>query len=358
MPTQRGFDERLIWQAVMLRYMGETELSHAQIAKKMNIKRIMVTRLLSRAQSEGYVRTIFAPPKDRQLELNLIAKYNLLDAYVAKLNTQELDPKVFLRVIGEAGATCFQNNLKDCVERLEKKVKRIRPVSNPEPLLIGLAGGLTIAAVARALSPGSEYVKVFPLAATLTEIGQFGPESICGSFVSHYSADHASMEPGFYLKAELDETGEKIARFAFVPKAQAEGLMLDMALIGIGATGIKSSTFAQAVALIPDRIREKIFSPANGKTVVGDIAGTLIYEDGSLGDSFGYSENLISVKPDQLRKMYKASNGDTRIIAVAAGLNKVHAIRAALLGGNKVKPDPYFNVLVTDQLTAEELLKP
>jgi DNA-binding transcriptional regulator LsrR (DeoR family) len=357
MPMQRGFDERMIWHAAILRYLGEKELSHAQIAKKMKIKRVMVTRLLSRAQSEGYIKMIVAPPKERQLELQLIDRYNLLDAYVAKIPSDDLPPSVLTSIVGEAGATCFHKHLELCVEAQKKKSHKNHLEEDSQPLTIGLAGGKTIAAVTQALSHETAKAQVFPLAATLTDIGHYGPESICSSFVAHYSAEHAVMVPGFYLLAELDEKEERIVRFSLVPKEPPKGLMFDLALVGIGATRIEGSTCAQAINLIPNPIRLKILDNKDGKKIVGDIAGTLIYEDGSLGDNYGYSDNLISVGPDRLREMHQSSGGNSKIIAVASGLDKVHAIRAALLGGNSRRPDPYFNVFVTDQFTAEELLK-
>lgn len=349
-----AYDDRLLAKVLIKRFApGGKTPSHEKIASELGITRLTVTRLLDRAEAEGYIRTWYYLDRTRQKELAMCDKFNLYSAYIVKMPGTDLSPESYHAILGQAGAVCFHQQLNYCIELAKK---RANYDASSTAMKIGMAGGQTVAAVAQNVLQGEEEVEVFPIAGTTTDdSGSFSPETNASFFVSRYGI-HARMRPGFCLKAEVDEKQERIERFEMVPNVLSSGEIFDLALIGIGAPA-KGSTYNNAINLIPEPIRSKILNKIKGKQIVGDVCSCLIEEDGQLADDFGYSDQIICVKPGRFREMYQQPGRVSRIIAVAGGAAKVTAIRAALYGGNLEKPDPYFNILVTDEDTADNLLK-
>src|SRR3990172_5522823 len=82
MNIPRGINERLLWQAVVLKYLDPKDYSHQEIADILKIDRVAVTRILNRAMEEGVVRLLVDPPKNYRLERKLCSKFNLDDAWI------------------------------------------------------------------------------------------------------------------------------------------------------------------------------------------------------------------------------------------------------------------------------------
>ena len=348
MLIRRGLDERLMWHVLILKFLDKkNNYSQEEIANILNIDRPTVNRIINRALEDGVVRYIIDPPKEYKLERRLSSIYNLEDTWIVGIPPNvDIDEELFLAMLGQFGAVCFENHL------IQYHKDYLKTNDIETPLKVGMSGGKSIAAVCEALSGQNKIkIEVTPLAATLTDTGTFGPESSCALFVANYLSKFARVVQSFRHIPHFDEKEQRITSFSLEPKNKKKQ-EFNLALVGIGSVEKKNSTLEAALNLLPEQTRTDI-----SKEIVGDIASCLICEDGSVYNKFGYSEKIIAVSPERLRDMYNDDSLNAKIIAVSGGSEKYKAIKAALLGGGTTEdPKPYFNVLVTDELTARKLI--
>ena len=107
-------------------------------------------------------------------------------------------------------------------------------------------------------------------------------------------------------------------------------------LVGIGSIGDNATVFRSGVLNQSDLFYLKMHN------AVGDVLCHFLDKDGNLIHT-PIEDRLISTPLEQLRAM-------PNVIGLAAGADKIEAIRAVLRGG-------YINILITDEPTANLLLK-
>lgn len=107
-------------------------------------------------------------------------------------------------------------------------------------------------------------------------------------------------------------------------------------LVGIGALGENATIFHSGLLGPTDMFYLKM------NHAVGDVLGHFIDQDGNLIHT-PIEDRLISTPLDKLKKT-------SNVIGLAAGQEKIEAIRAVLRGG-------YLDILITDEATANLLLK-
>ena len=107
-------------------------------------------------------------------------------------------------------------------------------------------------------------------------------------------------------------------------------------LVGIGALGENATIFHSGLLSPTDMFFLKM------NHAVGDVLGHFIDKDGSLIHT-PIEDRLISAPLDKLKET-------KNVIGLAAGQEKIEAIRAVLRGG-------YLDILITDETTANLLLK-
>jgi DNA-binding transcriptional regulator LsrR (DeoR family) len=112
--------------------------------------------------------------------------------------------------------------------------------------------------------------------------------------------------------------------------------LASMTIVGIGAMN-DNATIIKSGILSPND-----FLLLGMKGAVGDILSHFIDKDGNLIEN-EYESRLISTSLPTIRDL-------DNVIGVAAGENKISAIRAALKGG-------YIDVLITDEDTARNLVE-
>jgi DNA-binding transcriptional regulator LsrR (DeoR family) len=112
----------------------------------------------------------------------------------------------------------------------------------------------------------------------------------------------------------------------------------DVALVGIGAFGPQSTLLSDGNTLTPAEVDDL---RAHG--VVGDIA-LQFFDDHGLKVKHAIDERIVGTDLEKIKAI-------RRVIGVAGGIEKIRTIRAALRGG-------LIDVLVTDDGTAEQLLRP
>jgi len=295
----------------------EDGLTQQQIGARFGLSRIKVSRLLQRARDEGVVQITIVPPQnsDADLERALEQQYSLLEAIIVPVTTSH--PAEVTPILGVAGA----DYLLRCLDGHE---------------VVGLTWGSTLHALIEAL-PAQNWPKM-----TVVQLlgGLGSPEAeVHGTDLARLMAQTFGAK--LRLLPAPGVVNSTLVRDALLTDSQISGTLAlgeqaDVGVLGIGIPA-QGAVITSSGILPPDEIDHLIAEGA-----VGDIA--LRFFDGS-GRPLHQpiDERIIGLTLEQIRKI-------PRRIGVAGGAGKLDVIRAALLG-------EYVNILVTDNITAQELLQ-
>jgi DNA-binding transcriptional regulator LsrR (DeoR family) len=306
---------RLLYKIAHVYY--EDGLSQKQIGLRFGISRIKVSRMLKQARDLKIVQITLSPGNERtdHLEHDIEATFGLDEAIIISHDPVQ-DSKSRLKSLGAAAAECL-----------------VRSIQGTET--VAITWGHTISAVVDALPAGN-----WPdlrIVQTLGGLSQPDSKINAGDLARRTAQ---SLGANLTLLSSPGLVESKSVRDALMNDPQIKHTLglaakASIALIGIG---VPNSTSFSLVEILKENDIQRLSS----RGIVGDI-----------GLQF-YNENGIQV-PDEIHDcvvglslaQYKAI---PRVIAVAGGVEKTRAIRAALKG-------KIINVLVTDEITAIELLK-
>jgi DNA-binding transcriptional regulator LsrR (DeoR family) len=291
------------------------ELTQQQIADRLHLPRVKVTRLLKEARDEGIVEFHIAKPTAHlKLERNLRQHFDLKDAWIipTPLQRERLRP-----ALGEAAA------------------EYLKPRFQPG-LVVGLGMGRTLAEIPGSIEPHAQSECVF-----VEMVGGAGGSELgfdtynvswrlaerCGGVAEHVFTpvvvDSAQAREALLQDPQITATLERAAR-------------CDVALVGIGGTGEDMLLFHLGHC-DDDTVRD-----LRARGAVGDILGHFFDRDGR-PVACEVDQRIIALSLDQLRAM-------PTVVAVAGGSEKTEAVLGALRGA-------YANVLVTDAETAQTVLE-
>jgi DNA-binding transcriptional regulator LsrR (DeoR family) len=310
-------DLRLLTKVGKLYY--EDGLNQEEIVARLHTSRSTISRLLQQAKDEGIVRIAIMPTAGTfaDLETKIEQKYQIEEAIVCDIESPD-SPQVIARELGAAAANYLFRVIK------------------PEDV-IGVSWGYTIRGMVAAVEPRN-----FPDVRIVQMTGGIGkPESeshateLCTQMARTLSCKLSLLPaPGVVQSKQIREvylTDDYIRTvMSLLPG-------ITLAFVGIGSLTSYSISTRDETILTREDLNEVI---ANG--AVGDVALRFIDATGQLVQS-ELNERIIGISFDQLRQI-------PRVVGVAAGKNKIMPIRAAL--GCKL-----VNVLITDQVTAEALVK-
>jgi deoxyribonucleoside regulator len=306
---------RLLYKIAQVYY--EDGLSQKQIGLRFGLSRIKVSRLLKQARDLKIVQITLAPGNERtdRLEHEIEAAYSLNEAIV--VSTDEVsDQKTLLRLLGSAAAECL-----------------VRSIQGNET--IAITWGHTVLAVVDALPAGN-----WPDLQIVQSLGGLSqPDSkINAGDLARRTAQ--ALGANLTLLSSPGLVENKSIRDALKNDPQIKHTLslaarANIALVGIGVPS--SATFSLGEVLKEQDIRR-----LSSRGIVGDI-GLQFYNDRGIQVVDEIHDQVIGLDLAH----YKAI---PRVIAVAGGLEKAPAIKAALKG-------KIINVLVVDDTTAVELLK-
>ena len=312
--------------ALCATFFGEHE-QQTEIARKLGLTQSRVSRLLKRALDEGFYSVRFNFPPLLQLAGSLANSFSLRDAVVVptgELNQLKED-------LGRATAQYFE-----------------RVIANEAS--VGLSCGNTLLYFVKHLNEGTgKKIKIYPLTAeTSLESTDISPNTLVGMMTAKFRPD----AKGYSLPAQLVRNGSpERNRKSFldnpeIKKIWDESQNVDIALTGIGAVDSRSPGFCEFASRngISEKKLEKL-------GMVGEFNYQPIDESGNelvAPELESLRRRFIGVPLTQLRDL--AQSRASLVIAVAGGPDKKRAIKAALARG-------LFNVLVTDQETAQFLLQ-
>ncbi|WP_342771466.1 sugar-binding transcriptional regulator [Paenibacillus sambharensis] len=294
----------------------ELDYSQQEIAKRLGVSRPTVSRLLQLAKEEGIVQIRIVDPKKNSgiTARRLEERFGLKKAVVVPVPDEE--EAVIKRYLGEAAAGYLWDTVQDgdiiattWGTTLYQVAVHLRPKHVRDVKVVQLNGGVSHSETD---TYAHQIVQLFGKAF------QTSPYFIpLPAIVDHAVVKHA-IEADRHIRNIL-ELGQR-ANIAMV----TVGAPTDDSVL------IKANYFTEAdLAVIYER-------------GAGDICSRYIDVDGVLC-SRELDNRTIGITLDELKKKEQS-------ILVAGGISKVNAVYGALKGR-------YTNVLVTDQYTADSLLK-
>ncbi|RKX96841.1 MAG: sugar-binding transcriptional regulator [Spirochaetes bacterium] len=306
----------LIYKIASLYY--EDNQTQQEIANRLGISRIKVSRLLQQARTSGIVEISLKKQNGNftDLENRIASQWQLKEVILS--SSESMDKDEILSQLGKAAS-----------EYAQRVIKGNETIS--------LTWGSTLSAFLQNL-PGMDFPKL--------KIVQ-----MLGGLGSPEAAVHSSD----LVRRFSDKTGG-IGRFLSAPGvvtslAVKEGLLkdphimetlelaehADLAFVGIGAPASDSMLMSRGTI-----ISREILDELKAAGAVGDIC--LRYFDGQ-GRIIKHpiNDRVIGIETDGIRNI-------PRVVAVAGGPEKTQAVRGALNSG-------LIDVLITDYKTGKNLLE-
>lgn len=294
----------------------KSDYSQQQIANKLNLSRPTVSRLLQYAKEKGFVQINIADPigDNSSLEERLCSKYNLDTVKIAyaPLNTNtEIKKSISLKAAdylyevakdGDIIGVCWGTTIYNMAKNL--KHKALKGVQ-----IVQLKGGISHS---QNNTYAYEVIELFSEA--FSTVGRYLPLPVMFDTVQIKDF----IERDKHIKNILDL-----------------GRQANIAVFTVGT--VKDDALLFRLGYIDEHDRDII-----QKKAAGDICSRFFDAQGNICDKV-LDARTVGIKLEELK------NKEKRIL-VAGSQRKITAIKAALKG-------EYANILVTDQYTAEELLK-
>jgi DNA-binding transcriptional regulator LsrR (DeoR family) len=305
-----GYTEEMLVAVSHLYYMEG--LKQEDVAFRMNISRLAVTRMLKKARDQGVVQiTVKRPlPELVGLALELEKKYGLKAVRVVQTGTT---PEDTTAAMGRAGAELLSN--------------LIRPGCR-----IGVAWSRTVSAIVpyvrRTFKSG---VRVNELAGTF--LAPNIPYGVSWVLAEKLHVPLESIPMPVLVKSE--HAREVMLKELMIRKAMANAGKVDVALVGLGNVS-EGSSLVDSGYITSAHLKEFKTKGAVGELLMRcyDARGEYIH--------MSFEKRTISIDWEQIRKL-------PFVVAMAFGSSKMDAILGALAGG-------IIHGLVTDRSTAIALL--
>lgn len=300
-------------QAAWLYYIKD--LTQQEIATRMGISRVKVTRLIQQARASGMVSISINNPARLYFELQdqLIRKFNLKDAVIT---VPYDDAENLMPVLANGAANYLAAQLKP-------------------GMVIGVGVGRTVALIPQFLQPDKE------VDCTFIELSG-GPTAF---FMTNSQADVL-----YALAEKAGGTAVHLKAPFFVENAEAREILLhdplikqnmdmahhcDMAIFSVGVVDTNSMLVQHGI------VSRSEMNALVGKGALGDVF-THLFDERGLEVRSSLSDRLIGLNIDDLSRI------PLRVL-VAGGKEKFACILAALTG-------KWVDVLITDQTTAQWLV--
>jgi len=311
-------DLRLMTRAARLYY--EERLIQSEIASRLGLTQVAVSRLLKKAEEHGIVRTTVVTPPGAFAELEELLEHRFgLSQVIVGEATIDAEEAV-LAAIGSAAAQFLESIIKSkevigissWSASLLSTVAQMHPVRKVEKcLVVQMLGGIG--------SPSAEQ-HANHLAVRLSRLvhgdARFLP--VPGIVGSTNAAKVLLRDPNVSNTVELFEK-------------------VTLALVGVGA--LEPSTL---VASSGNVFSEEELKSVQKQGAVGDIC-LRFYDAKGQAVRGTLDDKVIGMSLDGLRRVQRS-------VAVCGGKRKFQAILGAVRG-------KWINTLVTDQYTAERLAK-
>ncbi len=307
-------ETNLIYKIASLYF--EDNLTQQQIAQKMGISRIKVSRMLQQARSNGVVEISLNKPQQNytEEEKSIASKWNLNEVILSapeygsnedllkQLGVSASEYAIRILNGNETVSLAWGNTLSAFVQNLPK-------LDFPEIKIVQMIGGLG--------SPEAEVHSSDLVRRLSDKTGGVGRILSAPGVVSS-----SAVKKGLLEDPHIRETLSLAAS-------------ADIAFVGIG-TGAPDSILMSQGEILP----EETLVDIRNKGGVGDISLRFFNSNGSL-INHPVNKRIIGISESEIRSI-------PRVIAIAGGRGKYEAIKGALKSG-------LLDVLITDYKTGMKL---
>ncbi len=291
-------------------------LTQQEIARRYDCNRFKIAKMIQNAREEGIVEITIHKPSKRHLLLEQSLKENFQLSNAIVLDTRDLSRAEAMNVIGKTSALYLEQLL--------------IPGST-----IGVTWGKTIRSVVSALDQKTQNpVNAVQLCGCFRHINSSdGSRSITHTIAMKFNGEYFYMNLPIYINDEQ-------ARCAMLREPLVESTLtatrkMDVVLTGVGS---RSSLPFNNPVLKPYITNEDRKEEEN---CIGSIYGHVIDRDGRIANISLNRKIVAASMQDILTTPHK--------IAVATGRHKVAILTACM-------KNHYFNELITDRATAEQIL--
>lgn len=306
----------LLAQVASLYY--EQNLTQTDIADRLGLSRVKVYRLLTEAREAGVVRIQIDWPiqRDSDLEAYLRSYFGLPEPLVLK--TGLTDPAGTLAQLGQLAATLFETHLTNA-------------------RAVALCPGRSTHAVVHTLKPNiAANIRVLQAIGNMPDaLLEYDAAALARGLAQKLGGDVVYLSSP--LVADTVESAAVLRTQRDIARALDAARQADLALVGIGDLDPVSSGFVRTGLLSTTELEALRCDGA-----AGDIAWRIFDQAGHLHPC-DFNQRVIGLSLDDL-------TGIPIVMAVAAGIHKADAIRAALQSGA-------LHTLVTDDRTAAMVVR-
>ncbi len=289
-------------------------MTQSDVAQKLGVNRIMVTRLLSEAKKRGEVVVRIKSELTSLIELQRLLedRFRLERAIIAPLENAEDDPT---RVIAAAAGSYVSGEMRDNIT-------------------VGVGWGKTLHAMLPYIEPTSlDDVRVVSLLGGIAQARRFNPAEFAWQFAEIFEAE------GYLISAPAVVNSVQ-TRHALLEDCGLDQILLlaeacDMVLLSCG--GITTLTTSYRSGHITEAERQSLIDAG----AVGDILYHFLDKEGRLVDH-PVNSRSISMPFERLKRIPKK-------VLISGGREKIEMLHASLKS-----LDP--SVLITDEITANALL--
>ena len=294
------------------------DMTQSQISAKLGIHRTAISKLLKKAREEGIVEIKIKEDFNECIELEGILERTFGLKGVIVLHSYAGQSESYLNEsLGQAGAELMKKIIKDGD-------------------VVGIAWGRALEAVSSKLYDCKKtYANIIPLVGGTNSVdNKYHVNTIVSKVASAFSAK------AHYLYAPVI-TNEKKTKDALMVDGNLKDVLelwnkANKVFLGIGTT-LKSNSLIWTGVIKEDDTRTLDREGAVGEICVRfyDINGNIVDDE--------LKDRIIAIDPIKFRKLEYS-------VGVAASIEKVPSILGAIRG-------KYINVLITDENTANALLK-
>lgn len=301
----------LMLRAAWLYYHGD--LTHAEIARKLNTSRVKITRLLQRARAEGLVEIHIKKPLPIMYELadRLETTFGLDNVVIAMSGGTLAES---LDAVGQAAAEYLMSSVEDGCN-------------------VGFGWSTTVSRIAPYLNAPPEPVSCVISELAGSMLGQGNPYSISARVAEILGAEFKPLSVPVLLQSEAARA--TLLEEPRIQEALAHARRCDIGFVGIGDVSPTGTVVATGY-LTAEQVEA-----LSQRGAIGDILMTYYDLEGRRVPS-PFDDRLMALHWDELRAI-------EHLVVVAAGPHKVDPILGILRSG-------LCNCLITDTATAQAVL--
>ncbi len=316
-------DDRFLMRVADMYY--QQEMLQDEIAKKLNVSRTTVSRALTKAKKEGYIKIIMDFPSENVIELEkeLEKKYQLKEVIAVK-SDNEKDRETF---VAKQAAYYIARILKS-------------------DMTLGIAWGYTMKKMIEAFELykiGNQIkcknIEIVPLLGTMIpETAQNNDLRL--SYASLLSSKLAEAINGISYHFAAPMYVKDIAtKKMLLEEPQIKAVLQKAKNCQVGIFGIGALVENSSIAALDNQKKEILLelSQHNG---VGEILGRVFDKNGNTVES-EFNNRIIGLTLEEAKKIPIR-------VGVAFGEEKVKAIKTAI-------STSIINVLITDSITAQQI---